>query len=154
MTIYSICGAQPMRLVSIPQSQKDPHWVWKRPKIKCERVSRCMKQFTSVSNISEVAQALNVGEKGLLCYFASECGVMYLSKSHLLFSSIESETLDDILEKFIEKYIVCIKCKNPMCKISSRRMHVCECCGRKKRDPEVKEKVIRYVMTVISAIIV
>lgn len=86
---------------------------------------------TNIFNLDEVAKALRVPEEAIIKYWCAELGASKEKKS-ILKGQHNFETLQKFLDKFIEKYLLCQKCKYPettMYVIKKNLQSKCRACG-------------------------
>lgn len=112
-------------MINIPSYIEDPSYRYasafpafltllryRMPKMVVKKESRLNGAKTNIFNITDVAQALQIHEDAIIKYMCAELGTSKEKKS-IIKGTHSPEDLKKLLDKFIEKYILCQKCKYP-----------------------------------------
>lgn len=97
--------------VNIPKSVTDQFYRYKRDIIIIEYIHKNGVQ-TKLSNIDVIAKQLKVDIKDITSYFKKKLGVSLIQNIRIQ-GQIELKVLENNLEKYIEKYILCKNCRLP-----------------------------------------
>lgn len=123
-------------IVNIPTYIKDPNYRYQMPKIIVSHQGSGGGVKTKFENIKEVAHALKVPMDYPLKFIGKELGSMTEQKKdvYLINGNVLAEKMQEILDKFIEKYILCPKCKLPETRIFFKKEKneircKCRACG-------------------------
>jgi translation initiation factor 5 len=122
--------------VNIPTTVTDPHYRYKMPKIQTVLQGSGNGIKTKWINLPEVTNALKVPLEYPLKFIGKELGsnTEVKSNSYLINGNHTAETMQEKLDKFIKKYVLCPKCKFPEIygKIKIKKGEIrCQCrsCG-------------------------
>lgn len=124
--------------LNIPSSVNDPHYRYKMPKIQVAVQGSGNGIKTKWINLVEVSNALKVPTEYPLKFIGRELGSNTEIKSnvYLINGNHTVEKMQEVLDKFIKKYVICPKCKLPEIhgKITVKKdkgqiMCVCRSCG-------------------------
>lgn len=128
-------------LLNIPQSTEDPFYRYKRPKL----VVNTLKQGVQITNIDDIAKALNRNFMELVKYIQLSMKLNVTvkkqgkeTKNILLLKNNENIDIDDIIESYIEKYVICKECNNPetIYSLSNKKLYLdCKACGGESELP-------------------
>ena len=101
--------------LNIPSTVKDPHYRYKMPKIQITNQGSGNGIKTNWVNLPEVSNALKVPLDYPIKFIARELGsnTDTKSNSYLINGSHDVEKMQELLDKFIRKYVLCPKCKLP-----------------------------------------
>ena len=121
-------------MINIPSHVKDPNYRYQMPKIIATTQGSGGNVKTKFENIKEVAHALTVPSDYPLKFIGKELGTQTEIKNdvHLINGSHSPEKLQQLLDKFIEKYVLCPKCKLPEIRIFIKKGEIrskCRACG-------------------------
>lgn len=120
----------------------DPFYRYQRPIAIVSYHARC----TSIDNLNEIAKALQTNAKYLLHYIKIEKSVGVL-KNNDIKSIIDKKEIEDLINKFIKKYLLCTKCHLPeiIIKIYHHKLFLdCNACGNITFLPENQFTKIIY----------
>jgi len=89
---------------------------------------------TIIHNFKEIAEALNRDPQHLLKFFTGEMATAATTQeSRVIFQGkFPQETLERLLQRYVENFVICPVCKRPDTKIvKEKRLSflVCEACG-------------------------
>ena len=99
-------------MITIPSGIKDPSYRYKMPKLDLKQESRLNGAKTNIFNVDDVAKSLRVPSKSIMKWFCSEFGAAGKGDSTINGHINYKETLEK-LDKYIERYVICKKCKYP-----------------------------------------
>ena len=101
--------------VNIPTTVTDPHYRYKMPKIQTVLQGSGNGIKTKWVNLPEVTNALKVPLEYPLKFIGKELGsnTEVKSNGYLINGNHTAEKMQEILDKFIKKYVLCPKCKFP-----------------------------------------
>lgn len=106
-----------MSFINICRDNTDPFYRYKMPAIQSKIEGKGNGIKTVVVNLSEVARALGRPPVYVLKYFGHELGALTLMKEdedrYLVNGVHDSNELQDLLDGFISKFVLCGSCKNP-----------------------------------------
>lgn len=142
-----------MSLINICRDNHDPFYRYKMPPIQAKIEGRGNGIKTNVLNAADVATALNRPTPYVVKYFGFELGAQTTvneEKERFLVNGVhEPAKLQDVLDGFINKFVLCPSCKNP-----ETTLHVtkdgqlnrdCKACGKVTTvDPRLK--LVSYIL--------
>ena len=101
--------------LNIPSTVKDPHYRYKMPRIQIATQGSGNGIKTNWVNLPEVSNALKVPLEYPIKFIARELGSNTETKSNsfLINGSHNVEKMQELLDKFIRKYVLCQKCHLP-----------------------------------------
>ena len=101
--------------LNIPSTVKDPHYRYKMPRIQIATQGSGNGIKTNWVNLPEVSNALKVPLEYPIKFIARELGSNTETKSNsfLINGSHNVEKMQELLDKFIKKYVLCQKCHLP-----------------------------------------
>ena len=101
--------------LNIPSTVKDPHYRYKMPRIQTAIQGSGNGIKTNWINLPEVSNALKVPVEYPLKFIGRELGsnTELKSNSYLINGSHPVEKMQELLDKFIKKYVLCPKCLLP-----------------------------------------
>ena len=120
--------------LNIPSTVKDPNYRYQMPKIQVTTQGTGGGVKTRIDNIKEVAHALTVPPDYPLKFIGRELGsnTEIKSANYLINGSHTAEKFQQLLDKFIEKYVLCPNCKLPEIRIFIKKGEIrskCRACG-------------------------
>lgn len=133
-----------MSYINICRDNKDPFYRYKMPPIVSKIEGRGNGIKTAVVNASDVARALSRPPSYVIKYFGIELGAQSnmdeANDRYLVNGAHDSHKLQDLLDGFINKFVLCGSCKNPETDIILLKGGLltrdCKACGqRTKIDP-------------------
>lgn len=135
--------------VNIPRSVEDRHYRYKMPVMAIKIEGRGNGVKTKLVNITNIAKALDRDPLYLMKYFGFELGSQISENAgHLINGKQEVSDLNETLDKFIEKYVLCGKCKNPETIILVKKDNLrlkCKACGYLTQC-DVSHKISTYII--------
>lgn len=139
--------------INIRRDNKDPFYRYKMPPIQAKIEGRGNGIKTAVLNTSDVARALSRPPSYIIKYFGFELGaqtsISESTERYLVNGVHDAAKLQDSLDGFIAKFVLCGSCKNPETEfIIHRDGNVekdCKACGAKSFvDP--RHKLTSYIV--------
>lgn len=133
--------------INIRRDNKDPFYRYKMPPIVCKVEGRGNGIKTAIVNTSDVAKALNRPSSYVIKFFGFEIGaqttVNETADRFLVNGSHEASKLQDLLDTFISKFVLCASCKNPETDLillkDGNITRDCKACGQRTMvDPRHK----------------
>lgn len=120
--------------LNIPSTVKDPNYRYQMPKIQVTTQGAGGGIKTRIDNIKEVAHSLTVPPDYPLKFIGRELGsnTEIKNDNYLINGSHTAEKFQQILDKFIEKYVLCPNCKLPEIRIFIKKGEIrckCRACG-------------------------
>jgi len=121
--------------VNIPKSADDLFYRYKRPKIAVTQI----KQGIQITNIDDIAKALDRHYTEITKYIQSQMKLNIITKKQgnkniLYLKNNNNIDIDDIIESYIELFVLCKICKNPETIYISEKKNIfleCRACGEK-----------------------
>lgn len=139
--------------INICRDNHDPFYRYKMPPIQAKVEGRGNGIKTAILNASDVARALNRPTTYIIKYFGFEVGAqtsISIDKDRYLVNGVhEPSKLQDVLDGFINKFILCGSCKNPETEIIITKdqdlVRDCKACG--KRTPmDLRHKLSSFIL--------
>lgn len=126
-----------MSFINICRDNTDPFYRYKMPPIQSKVEGRGNGIKTAIVNLSEVSRALGRPASYIVKYFGSELGAqtsMDEDKNRYLVNGVhDANELQDSLDGFINKFVLCANCKNPETEIQIKEkdnlQRDCKACG-------------------------
>lgn len=141
-----------MSLVNICRDNQDPFYRYKMPLIVSKIEGRGNGIRTAIMNTSDVARALSRPPSYIIKFFGFELGaqtsILEADDRYHVNGAHDSAKLQDLLDGFIAKFVLCKACKNPETDIIVQKdgslIRDCKACGR--RTPiDLKHKLASYI---------
>lgn len=120
----------------------DPFYRYRRP----ISIVTHRKNFTIIKNLTEIAKALETEPDYILHYIKLTKSVSITNKLEIK-SVIQLEQIEDLIDKFIDEFILCENCILPeiVIKPSHTKLYFsCKACGHLKNIPKNKFTRIMY----------
>lgn len=139
--------------INICRDNHDPFYRYKMPPIQAKVEGRGNGIKTAVLNVADVARALNRPAPYLVKYFGFELGAqtsISVDKDRYLVNGVhEPAKLQDVLDGFITKFVLCGSCKNPETEIVITKdndlFRDCKACGT--RSPmDLRHKLSSFII--------
>lgn len=139
--------------INICRDNHDPFYRYKMPPIQAKVEGRGNGIKTAVLNVADVARALNRPAPYIIKYFGFELGaqtsISVEKDRYLVNGSHEPVKLQDVLDGFINKFVLCGSCKNPETEIIITKngdlIRDCKACG--KRTPmDLRHKLSSFIL--------
>jgi translation initiation factor 5 len=117
------------RRVNIPQSQIDPFYRYTRERL---HVTPGKANTTILTNLDAIAHAINRSPNDLVAFIRKNTGTSASIKPNgvMIKGQVSAESLDQVIEEFIEGQVLCGTCGNPETDLtSSAKTRTCRACG-------------------------
>jgi translation initiation factor 5 len=118
--------------VNIPKSINDPTYRYQRDTIKIE-IHNNNGGMTKLDNIETVTTQLGSELDDILKFLKKSLNVNLIQKNGVFIRKVETQNnIEDKIEEYIQKEILCIKCKNPeftLEKTKKDKKKTCKACG-------------------------
>lgn len=142
-----------MSFINICRDNTDPFYRYKMPPIQAKVEGRGNGIKTAIPNLSEVARALGRPSAYVVKYFGYELGAQTKLREdedrYLVNGVHQQNELQDSLDGFINKFVLCGACKNPETQIvikgKGNLQKDCKACGR-ITDIDVRHKLSSYIL--------
>ncbi|KAK2195936.1 bifunctional W2 domain/Translation initiation factor IF2-IF5 domain/Translation initiation factor IF2-IF5 [Babesia duncani] len=125
-----------MSLVNIPRYCEDPNYRYKMPRIQSRIEGRGNGTKTNISNMGDIARALKRPPTYATKFFGCELGAMSkfeeAEEKALINGAHNEKILTLILDKFIDKYVLCPNCHLPEIEVLVKKGILscrCNACG-------------------------
>lgn len=142
-----------MSLINIVKTD-DPNFRYKMPRISTKIEGRGNGIKTVITNMSEVAQALHRHPKYTTKFFGCELGAQTKyddeTDRSVVNGAHDNRTIQDLLFKFIELFVLCPNCNLPETALKARRgviYHKCNACGEKS-SVDMSHKLCTLILRV------
>lgn len=139
--------------INICRDNNDPFYRYKMPPIQAKIEGRGNGIKTVVMNTMDVARALNRPAPYIIKYFGFELGAQTAinveNDRYIVNGAHQPAKLQDVLDGFINKFVLCGSCKNPETEIvitkDSDLVRDCKACG--KRTPmDLRHKLSSFIL--------
>ncbi|OAL72339.1 eukaryotic translation initiation factor 5 [Trichophyton violaceum] len=135
-----------MANINIRRDISDPFYRYKMERLQAKIEGKGNGIKTVVVNLNSVAQSLSRPPSYLIKYFGFELGAQANSKPTddrwIINGAHDAQKLQDYLDGFITKFVLCKKCKNPETDVVIKDQSIildCKACGeRSDVDPRLK----------------
>ncbi|KAL1988484.1 hypothetical protein VTN96DRAFT_9539 [Rasamsonia emersonii] len=135
-----------MATINIRRDVTDPFYRYKMEKIQSKIEGKGNGIKTVVVNLNSVAQSLSRPPEYVIKYFGFELGAQANAKPTddrwIINGAHDAQKLQDYLDGFIAKFVLCKKCKNPETDVvikDNRILLDCKACGQRSEvDPRLK----------------
>lgn len=142
-----------MSFINICRDNTDPFYRYKMPPIQSKTEGRGNGIKTAIGNVSEVSRALGRPPAYVVKFFGYELGAQTSIKEdedrYLVNGVHDSNELQDSLDGFITKFVLCGSCKNPETEIQIKGKDTlqrdCKACG-KITMIDLKHKLSSYIL--------
>lgn len=142
-----------MSFINICRDNTDPFYRYKMPPIQAKVEGRGNGIKTAIPNLSEVARALGRPPAYVVKYFGYELGAQTSFKEeddrYLVNGAHAQNELQDSLDGFINKFVLCGSCKNPETQINIKGKGFlqkdCKACGS-ITDIDLRHKLSSYIL--------
>jgi len=126
-----------MPKVNIPHSNIDPTYRYKRDKIEII-IQNTNGGITKLLNIDKIATQLGCEQSNILKFLKKKINTSIIEKNGPFLRKTETvDNLENVLEEFISKEVLCPKCSNPEFnaeKINKSTIKTCKACGYSRTD--------------------
>jgi translation initiation factor 5 len=135
-----------MATVNVRRDVTDPFYRYKMEKLQAKIEGKGNGIKTVVVNLNTVAQSLARPPEYLIKYFGFEIGAQANAKPTddrwIINGAHDAPKLQDLLDGFIDKFVLCKKCKNPETEVILKDNRItldCKACGQRSDvDPRLK----------------
>ncbi|KAJ5921169.1 Translation initiation factor IF2/IF5 zinc-binding [Penicillium verhagenii] len=135
-----------MATVNIRRDISDPFYRYKMEKLQSKIEGKGNGIKTVIVNLNSVAQSLSRPPAYVIKYFGFELGAQANAKPTddrwIINGAHDANKLQDYLDGFITKFVLCKKCKNPETDVSIKDERIildCKACGQRcDADPRLK----------------
>lgn len=135
-----------MATVNVRRDVTDPFYRYKMEKLQAKIEGKGNGIKTVVVNLNTVAQSLARPPEYLIKYFGFEIGAQANAKPTddrwIINGAHDAPKLQDLLDGFIDKFVLCKKCKNPETEVILKDNRItldCKACGQRSEvDPRLK----------------
>jgi translation initiation factor 5 len=142
-----------MSNINICRENTDPFYRYKMPAIQSKTEGRGNGIKTAVMNTAEVARALGRPPAYIIKYFGFELGAQTSinegTDRYLVNGVHDAPKLQDTLDGFINKFVLCGSCKNPETDIvitkDGNLIRDCKACGQ-RTDIDPRHKLASYIL--------
>lgn len=141
-----------MSSVNIPRSIQDPNYRYKMPLLQMRIEGRGINIHTTLLNLKEVAKSLRTNPDFILKFFGYELSIQINDKNDVVYLNGEIPENDvlKVLDRFIEKFILCSLCKLPemFIEVSKDERNLvghCFSCGKKTQIDSI-HKLSAYII--------
>lgn len=142
-----------MSFINICRDNTDPFYRYKMPPIQSKVEGRGNGIKTAIVNLSEVSRALGRPPAYIVKYFGNELGAQTSiddnQERYLVNGSHSASELQDSLDGFINKFVLCANCKNPETEIQVKGkdnlQRDCKACGHIS-DVDPRHKLTSYIL--------
>lgn len=138
--------------INIRRDVKDSFYRYKMPKIVAKIEGKGNGIKTVVPNMSDIAKALSRPPTYPTKYFGFELGAQVKCEEkndrYIINGQHESKKLQDLLDGFIDKFVLCAHCKNPETDLIINKNGIirdCKACG-KRSEVDHKHKLTAFIM--------
>lgn len=122
--------------INVNRNVQDPYYRYKMPRIMAKVEGKGNGIKTVIANMSEVAKALARPPTYPTKYFGCELGAQtnfdLKNDRYIVNGEHDANKLQDILDGFIRKFVLCPACDNPETQLTVRRQTIhskCKACG-------------------------
>lgn len=128
------------KLLNIPSYVEDPHYRYKMPRLQLKIEGKGNGIKTNIVNLQDAAKALRVPTEYPLKFLGHELGSQTIYKekgkdvTSIINGSFKEDDIKNMLDKFIEKYVLCPNCKYPEMSMKVKAGKIsgqCNACGTK-----------------------
>lgn len=141
-----------MQLVNVRRDVKDPFYRYKMPEIETKVEGKGNGIKTVIKNLPDVATSLARPGSYIIKYFGFELGAQTNidpKDDRWIINGIhESKKLQDYLDGFINKFVLCKKCKNPETEVNIKDGGIlldCKACGQ-RTDVDLRLKLSGFIL--------
>ena len=141
-----------MATVNIRRDISDPFYRYKMEKLQSKIEGKGNGIKTVIVNLNSVAQSLSRPPAYVIKYFGFELGAQANAKPTddrwIINGAHDANKLQDYLDGFISKFVLCKSCKNPETVMEFKDGHImldCKACG-KRSDVDIRLKLSGYII--------
>jgi translation initiation factor 5 len=141
-----------MATINIRSDVKDPFYRYKMEKLQSKIEGKGNGIKTVIVNLSSVAQSLARPGDYVIKYFGFELGAQTNTNPAddrwIINGAHEASKLQDYLDGFINKFVLCKKCKNPETEVVIKDGHIlldCKACGQRS-EVDLRLKLSSFIL--------
>ncbi|MCJ1451151.1 hypothetical protein MMC28_001486 [Mycoblastus sanguinarius] len=141
-----------MATLNIRRDVADPFYRYKMERLQSKIEGKGNGIKTVIVNLSSVAQSLSRPPSYVIKYFGFELGAQTninpADDRWIINGAHEASKLQDYLDGFISKFVLCKMCKNPETDVVIRDGHIvldCKACGRRS-DVDLRLKLSSFIL--------
>lgn len=141
-----------MATINIRSDVKDPFYRYKMERLQSKIEGKGNGIKTVIVNLSSVAQSLARPGAYVIKYFGFELGAQTNSNPAddrwIINGAHEASKLQDYLDGFINRFVLCKKCKNPETDVVIKDGHIvldCKACGQRS-DVDLRLKLSGFIL--------
>ena len=113
-----------MNFVNIPKNNIDPFFRYKRETI----IINNSRGFTIIKNLDNISKSLERDKKQILSFLSKKLGTSTTNEK--LRGNFTFQQLEELLEIYINKFILCSSCSNPETIQNEKKLTlICKACG-------------------------
>ncbi|EEH49279.1 translation initiation factor eIF5 [Paracoccidioides brasiliensis Pb18] len=138
--------------VNIRRDNPDPFYRYKMERLQAKIEGKGNGIKTVVVNLNNVAQSLGRPPAYLIKYFGFELGAQANAKPTddrwIINGAHDAHKLQDYLDGFITKFVLCKKCKNPETEVVVKDTRIildCKACGERS-DVDLRQKLSTFIL--------
>lgn len=134
-------------MVNIPRYIEDDHYRYKMAILEVRIEGRGNGIKTRLINISDISKSLDRPVTYLIKFFGFELGAQVDVSEMLVNGKHDPEDLSEIMDRFIEKYVLCGECSNPETILTVKKdvpKMKCKACGHTTIG-DVSHKIANYI---------
>ncbi|KAJ2798734.1 eukaryotic translation initiation factor 5 [Coemansia furcata] len=137
---------------NIPRSLKDGFCRYKMPRLQAKIEGKGNGIKTVLPNIVDVARALSRPPAYPAKYFGNELGAQVQieekSEKYIVNGAHEVSKLQDVLDGFIDRYVLCPVCKNPETDLIIKDKMITRKCGAcgERTDVDMRHGLAKYIV--------
>ncbi|KAI9504380.1 eukaryotic translation initiation factor 5 [Coemansia spiralis] len=139
-------------MVNICRDNEDPFYRYQMPKMQGKIEGKGNGIKTVLPNITDVARALSRPPSYATKYFGTELGAQTKmdekNEKYIVNGAHEVSKLQDILDGFIDKFVLCGNCKCPETDLIVKDQFIvkkCKACG-KRTDVDMRHKLTTFIL--------
>ncbi|WWC86352.1 uncharacterized protein L201_001225 [Kwoniella dendrophila CBS 6074] len=143
-----------MAMVNVRRDVEDKFYRYKMPLLQIKVEGRGNGIKTVIPNMDDIARALNRPPTYPTKYFGCELGAQtsMASERYIVNGAHTADRLRELLDNFIEQFVLCTACKNPETELvitgksGHENMHRdCKACGR-QTTINMRHKLVAYIL--------
>ncbi|MCJ1326049.1 hypothetical protein MMC10_002712 [Thelotrema lepadinum] len=141
-----------MATVNVRRDVSDPFYRYKMEKLLSKIEGKGNGIKTVIVNLSSVSQSLSRPPAYVIKYFGFELGAQTNTNPAddrwIINGAHEASKLQDYLDGFISKFVLCKKCKNPETDVAIKDGHIvldCKACGQRS-DVDLRLKLSSFIL--------
>jgi len=141
-----------MSTINIRRDVSDPFYRYKMERLQSKIEGKGNGIKTVIVNLSSVAQSLSRPPAYVIKYFGFELGAQTNTNPSddrwIINGAHEASKLQDYLDGFIAKFVLCKKCKNPETDVVIKDGHIvldCKACGQRS-DVDLRLKLSSFIL--------